>query len=225
MARRFTSSLLCVLCVFCGSFCPPLRADEFSQTSRYSVRLFSGGTLTVDARTGDIHIEGWDDPRVEVEAEKVVRAKSEAEANRLYDQIGIQFTGQDKEVRLSTFYPGRSLWRPFHGESKLSVNFRIQMPYDANLTLRCVDGDVRVFGVTGREKLSVNYGDVEINVPDVWRLRSFDAHAWVGYVQSDLHGMSQDSAGLQQRVSFWNSYGSQDIVVRVRMGGVWVYSN
>jgi len=204
---------------------PPLQADEFSQTSHHSVRLFSSGTLVINTRMGDLHIEGWDDPHVEIEAEKVVRAKSEKEAKPLYDLIEIRLEGQDKEVRLSTLYPARRLWRPFRGESKLSVNFRISMPFDANLILKCVDGDVRVFGVAGQEKLSVNYGDVEVNVPDVWRLRSFDAHTWLGYVESELHGLSQDGAGFKQRVSFWNAHGNQDIQIRVRMGGVWAYSN
>lgn len=51
-----------------------LHADEFSQNSRYSARLFTGGTLIIDSRVGDIHVCGWDEPRVEVDAEKVVRA-------------------------------------------------------------------------------------------------------------------------------------------------------
>ncbi len=218
-------------CLLRSTFClvllgaPALWAEEFTQTSQYSARLFSYGTLTIDTRVGDLRIEGWDEPRVEIEAEKLVRANSEAKAALLYDLIKIQFEGSDKEVRLRTLYPARRLWRPFRGESKLSVNFRIKMPYDGNLTLKCVDGDVRVFGIVGREQLRVNYGDVEINVPDAYRLRSLDAHAWLGYVQSDLHGLGEDSAGLRQKLSFWNSRGNQDITVRVRMGGVWVYSN
>lgn len=216
---------LCLLCVLGGLPSLALYADEFSQTSRYSVRLFSYGTLMIDTRMGDLWIEGWDDPHVEIEVEKVVRAKSEAKAKPLYNQIKIQLEGKDKEVGLRTLYPARRLWRPFRGESKLSANFRIKMPYDANLILKCVDGDVRIFGVVGREQLRVNYGDVEIDVPDIWRLRSLDAHAWLGYVQSDLHGLNEDSAGVLQKLSFWNSKGDQDISVRVRMGGVWVYSN
>jgi hypothetical protein len=218
-----TRSVVClsVLCVLFGC-CGDARADEFTKTSQYSARLFSFGTLIVDARMGDLRIEGWDEPRVEVEAEKTVRTGSEAKASRLYDLIQVQLEGKDKEVRLRTLYPPRRLWRPFRNESKLSVNFHIMMPYDANLRLKCVDGDVRVIGVVGREELHVNYGDVEVNVPDVYRLRSLSAHAWLGYVQSDLHGMDQDGAGLRQKLSFWNSLGDQDILVRVRMGGVWV---
>jgi hypothetical protein len=124
---------------------------------------------------------------------------------------------------LRTLYPARRLWRPFRGESKLSVNFRIHMPFDANLTMKCVDGDVRVSGLVGKQEISVNYGDVEINVPSIYRLRSLNARSVLGYVQSDLHG--ENSAGWGRKIMYWNSHGDQDIKVRVRMGGVYVYSS
>ena len=199
-------------------------ADEYSQRTHYSARLFSGGTLVVESRVGDIHVTGWDDPRVEIEAEKVVRAGSQARADALFPRLRVLIGGQDEEVRLRTIYPPRRVWRPFRGESKLTVNFDIRMPYDAALVLTCVDGDVKVAGVSGREALRVNYGDVEIDVPSVWALRSFYAHTWLGYIQSDLHGTQQDGSGVKQQVSFWNPNGKQDVAVRVRMGGVFVYS-
>ena len=130
----------------------PLRADEFSKTFHYSARMFSFGTLTIDTRMGDIQVEGWDEPRLEIEAEKVVEARDEKRAQPLYDQVQVVLTGQDKQVLLRTIYPPRRLWRPFRGESKLSVNFRIHMPFDANLTMKCVDGDVRVSGLSANRK-------------------------------------------------------------------------
>jgi hypothetical protein len=201
----------------------PLRADEFSKTSHYSARMFSYGTLTIDTRMGDIQVDGWDEPRLEIDAEKVVEAGNEKKAEPLYDQVQVVLTGQDKQVLLRTVYPARRLWRPFRDESKLSVNFRIHMPFDANVTLKCVDGDVRISGLVGKQEISVNYGDVEINVPSVYRLRSLSARSILGYVQSDLHG--ENSAGWGRKIMFWNSQGDQDIKVRVRMGGVYVYSS
>lgn len=201
-----------------------LQADEFTQTTHYSARLFSGGTLVIDTRVGDIHVTGWDEPHVEVDAEKLVRAGSQAGAKPLFERIKVKLEGRDKSVRLSTIYPSRKPWRPFRGESKLTVNFDIKMPYDASLVLRCVDGDVRVEGVTANERLRVNYGDVEIDVPSVMALRSLYAHTWLGYVQSDLHGTPQDSTGVKQRIAFWNPAGKQEVAVQVRMGGVFIYS-
>jgi len=209
----------CPLWLWCG----PARADEFSQVTRYSVRMFSYGLLTIDTRMGDIHIEGWDEPRLEIEAEKLVRAKSKEAAKPLYERITVALEGQDKRVLLRTLYPPRRLWRPFRGEAHLTVNYRIKMPFDANLALKCVDGDVWIRGVVGKQQILVNYGDVEIDIPSVDRLRSLRAHTWLGYVQSDLHG--EDRAGFGPRISYWNPTGEQDIYVKVRMGGVFVYSD
>jgi hypothetical protein len=208
---------------FCGLlfFTLPLKADEFSQTSHYRVRLFSFGTFTMEVRTGDIYITGWDDPHVEIEADKVVEAKSKKGAEHCYKRIEIFLEGRDKAVHLRTIYPPRRPWRPFRGESRLSVNFHIHMPYDCNLVLKCVDGDVVVRGIVGQEKIMVNYGDVEVDVPSLDRLRSLRAKTWLGNVQSNFHG--EDSAGFNQRVLFWNPNGSQDIWLKVHMGGIYIF--
>src|SRR6202040_3494392 len=92
-----------------GSAAPRLLADEFSKTAHLSARMFSTGTLSIDTRTGDLQIEGWAEPRLEVEAEKVVRSGSEATARRLYDVVQIGLEGKDKEIHLSTRYPNRRL--------------------------------------------------------------------------------------------------------------------
>jgi len=218
-ASRARACLLCVMLLLPAA----LWADEFSQTSHLSARMFSFGTLTIDTRIGNVQVEGWDEPRLEIEAEKVVEAKDEKRAQPLYGQVQVVLAGQDKQVLLQTLYPARRLWRPFRGESKLTVNFRIHMPFDANVIMKCVDGDVRVSGLIGKQQISVNYGDVEVNVPSIYRLRSLDARSILGYVQSDLHG--EDSAGWGRKIMFWNSGGDQDIKVRVRMGGVYVYSS
>ncbi len=200
---------------------PSLRGDEFSQIHHYAARLLPYETLVVDTRVGDVYIEGWDEPRVEIEAEKLVRAGSEAKAKRRYERVKIELTEGEKEVCLRTIFPPRRPWRLLRGATKLSVNFRIRMPYDAYLMLKCVDGDVQIRGLVGHQRIRVNYGNVEIVIPSLWRLRSLDARAWLGYVQSDLHG--EDSAGFGRKVFFQNPWGEQDITVRVRFGGVYVY--
>ncbi len=224
-ASAFRSFAGAGACLLCAALLLPssLRADEFSKTFHYSARMFSYGTLTIDTRVGNVQVDGWDEPRLEIEAEKVVEAGNQKKAEPLYDQVQVVLAGQDKQVLLRTLYPARRLWRPFRNESKLSVNFRIHMPFDANLTMRCVDGDVRVSGLIGEQEINVNYGDVEINIPSIYRLRSLNARSILGYVQSDLHG--ENSAGWGRRIMFWNSSGDQDIKVRVRMGGVYVYSS
>ncbi|MGH9328032.1 MAG: hypothetical protein ACRD2B_15290 [Terriglobia bacterium] len=219
--QLFSSALLLVLLL--PSL--PLRADEFHTTEHYRVRMFSYGTFTLNTRMGDIEIEGWNNPHLAIEAEKDVQARSQKKAERLYSRVRVEIQGQDHNIFLRTIYPRRRPWRPFRDESKISVNFTIHMPYDANVRLKCVDGDVTVSGLTGKEVLDVNYGDVEIDVPNVYRLRLLDARTWLGYVESDLHGMPDDAAGFGKTVSFNNLMGTQVIIVHVRMGGVFVYGD
>jgi len=211
-----------LLLVCCGVVAPsPARAGEFSQVSHYNAGLFWRGTLFVDTRIGDVRVEGWDKPGVEIDAEKVVQAGSEEGARKLFEQIQIQLNENGEEVFLRALFPPRRPWRLFRGATKLSVNFRIRMPYEAKLTLQCVDGDVRVSGIAGHQQIRVSYGDVEVTIPSVPRLHSLDARAFLGYVQSDLHG--EDSAGWGRQISFLNAEGDQDIQIRVRLGGVYVY--
>lgn len=179
----------------------------------------------METRIGDVAVEGWDEPRVEIEAEKVVRAGSEAKARKRFEQIKIELDNNDEEVRLRTIYPPRRPWRLFRGATRLSVNFRIRMPREASLVIKCVDGDLRIRGLAGDQDVRLNYGDVEIAVPSVWHLRSLDARAWLGYVQSRLNPLDEGAAGFGRRVSFRNAQGEQEILVRVRFGGVSVYSD
>lgn len=223
--RNLSASCLCALVMLCLTHVPA-SADEFTQKSQHSIELMRG-TVEIDTRVGDIFIEGWDKARVEVSAEKLVRAGSEKKAQSMFNRLRIDLSTDDEQriVYLRTHYPSRRLWRPFKGESKLTVNYRIKMPYDANLILHCVDGDVRIEGVKGNQQLRINYGNVEINVPSVWELRSLQAHTWLGYVQSDLQALTQDDSGVGRNISFFNAQGRQEIEVRVRMGGVFVYGN
>jgi DUF4097 and DUF4098 domain-containing protein YvlB len=216
---------LCLVC-FLGASPRQASADEFSKVSNYFLHLVRG-TVMVDTRVGDVTIEGWDKDRVEVQAEKVVRAGSEKESRRLFDRITVRLIPDEegRTILVKAFYPPRRLWRPFRGESRLSVNFHIKMPNDSNLELKCVDGDITVRGVTGNQRLKVNYGNVEIDVPSVWHLRLLRAHTWLGYVQSDLHTLTEQDAGVGRSVSFVNPQGRQEIRVHVRMGGVWIYGN
>jgi hypothetical protein len=201
---------------------PAMLADEFSQVSHYRVRLFSMGTLTVETRTGDITITGWDDPHVVIRARKVVRAGSAKKAQPLYQHIKVRLEGADTQVRLRTIYPPRRPWRPFRDESKLTVNFHIRMPYDASLVLHTVDGDVTIHGLTGNQRIIVNYGDVEDDLSSAYIVRSLYAHTLLGTIQSDLNGT--DGSGFGQKTLFWNPYGKQTVTIYVRMGGVFIYA-
>ena len=83
----------------------PVRADEFSQTFHYSARMFSFGTLTIDTRMGNVQVESWDQPRLEIDAEKVVEAGNQKKAEPLYDQVQVVLTGRTSRFCCAPFIP------------------------------------------------------------------------------------------------------------------------
>ncbi len=183
--------------------------------------MFPRGTVVVDTRVGDVTVEGWEESRVEIEAEKVVRAGSEKKVRQRFRRIKIELTTNDEEVQLKTIFPPRRPWRLFRGAAKLSVNYRLRIPSQATLVLKCTDGDVAIRGLVGRQEIRVGYGNVEVNLPSLWHLRSLNVSTFLGYVQSNIHG--ENGAGFGRRVEFWNPQGEQEVTVRVRFGGVYVY--
>jgi hypothetical protein len=219
MRSRAILPSLFVLCALCGATVG--RAEEFRQTSHYSAQMFPRGMVVVDTRVGDVTVEGWKESRVEIEAEKMVRAGSEKNAARRFERIKIELDTNDEQVQLKTVFPPRRPWRLFRGATRLSVNYRIRMPSEASLLLKCTDGDVQIRGIDGRQEIRVGYGNVEVNLPSLWRLRSLNASTFLGYVQSNLQG--EEGAGFGRKVEFWNPQGEQEVTVRVRFGGVYVY--
>jgi len=61
-------------------------------------------------------------------------------------------------------------------------------------------------------------GPARLIVPQLYAWKSAK---WLAAIEV----MDRDSAGFAQGLAFWNPNGKQQIRVRVRMGGVWVYSD
>ena len=93
--RRTPAAFIIALALLCGSQASAF-ADEFSQVTHHSMELMRG-TVEIDTRVGDIFIEGWDKARVEVQAEKVVRAGSEKKAQPMFDRIRVDLSTDDEQ--------------------------------------------------------------------------------------------------------------------------------
>ena len=200
----------------------PGGAEEYRQTSTFLVDLFLRGHVEIDARVGDIRIEAWEKRLVEVEAHKVVRAGSQEKAEKRFDRVKVLVDSDDETVRIRSRSPGRRPWRPLRGDSRLSVDFHIKMPSQASLRLNSVDGDIIIEGIGGHQQINLTYGSVEVTVPSRAWLRKLQASTYIGFVQNNLRGTS--GTGFFPRASFWNPGGSQDVNIRVRLGGVMVHS-
>ena len=79
-----------------------LLKERFEQT----VPLRPGSEVRLSNANGAVTLEAWDRPEVRIEAEKQVRAGSDAAARKLMSQIRIEVANTPAGVRIDSVRPG-----------------------------------------------------------------------------------------------------------------------
>jgi len=116
-------------------------------TASYPLPL--GGRLAVENVQGDIQVEGWERPEVEVTVTKTATGPE----SRL-DDVRVGFEFRDRALTIRTVYAGDS------GEA-VRVDYRLRVPREVRLEgLRTVVGNVTVRGTEGSVEARTLFGNI-----------------------------------------------------------------
>ena len=115
-----------------------------------------GNMLKVKTENGDIRVEKYEGNQLKVEYEKYVRTSNKEKAEKALNHIKITFNKTEDGIEINASLP-HSVY------SDMGVNFHILMPYDGDLVLKALNGDVSVDGLEGHIHASSNNGDVSLN--------------------------------------------------------------
>src|SRR5574342_1018876 len=85
----------------------PLLGDEIRERFEKTYPLKSGGEFRLKNTNGAVQITSWDRNEVKIEAEKVVRARSRDEAERIMKAIEINVREREGLVDVDTRLPKR----------------------------------------------------------------------------------------------------------------------
>jgi hypothetical protein len=129
----------------------------------------AGGTVHVGKSAGELAVEGWDRPEVELTSRPVNGAK-------------VAMTRKGGEILIET-----TLAKKAEDER---LNYRIRMPRGAKLVVEHGAGEVHVAGVTGDIRATVSHGEIVLSLPAGGQY-GIDARASVGDVVSDFPGQSK----------------------------------
>lgn len=169
--RYFLLSAAFLLCF--GSFA---FAQNLIKRTTYKTETFefgAGGTITiVGAPEGSITIEGWSKNEVEVSAEIVNQAPTEADLTKLADVNGVVFDDarghlrilsvgtHDKDYmkRTAKKFPKNLLSMPFR------VDYKIKVPKYCDLEIDGGNGDFALAGVDGTTRVKFLNGDAKIEL-------------------------------------------------------------
>jgi hypothetical protein len=214
----------------------PLVADDRSKdtlsgthTDRFKVPV--AGTIRVQNSFGEVTIDGWDRPEVELtvvqSTERVYGAKDGAEAQRRMgeaqrrlDSVQVTAKQQGNEVVVSTAYPSRNGFvHPLSRRSDIEVSYTIHAPRASKLVIDDNRGGVDVSDITGDVHATVINGEITLTLAPNGHY-AIDAQAKIGDIYSDFEGRDQTRHVLGEEFESPATAPATNLYLRVRIGDI-----
>jgi hypothetical protein len=210
------------------ALCLPLLAKVPLQpvllTNTEHVEFAAGGTIRVSGSMGQLDVEGWDKPEVEITVAKSTyrsgTPKERDEATRELNLVRVVTERKSAgELVISTSYPSRKFTRLFRGKTDVNLEYHIKVPRDSHLVIRHDCGDVRLYDLTGSIDATSRAGDMVVLLPASGQY-SIDAKCKVGGVSSDFDGRHRTEYLLGERFGEPTPAPAGRVYLRVGLGGI-----
>jgi hypothetical protein len=154
----------------------------------------AGGTLRLEHSVGELTIEGWDEPQVEITTTKSTLAaysqKEKDKQTRDLDRIQVSTKLQGNELVVTTQYPSHLAFPYVTGLDRVEnfyLDYHIKVPRNAKLIVNHGDGEVHIAGVGGSIDATVHQGLIAVSVTGDTP-PSIDAKSKFGTINSDFPG-------------------------------------
>ncbi|SPF45364.1 exported hypothetical protein [Candidatus Sulfopaludibacter sp. SbA4] len=187
--------------------------------------LAPGGAVRVNGSMGQLDVEGWDQPQVEITLGKSTfrrgTPKGVEDAKQFLNRIQIKVERKSAgELLITTVLPSRNLiTRPLRGMTDVSLQYVIKVPRDAHLVIHHDSGDIRLQGLTGPIEAGTHAGDIEMRLPEASPY-TIDARCKVGGVYSDFAGDHRVRYAVGERYGHDAASSAPHAVLRVGVGGI-----
>lgn len=147
-----------------------------AQVSTTQTIPFTGaGTLRIERSSGEIHIQGWDRPEIEIVFSK---STYNPKARPRLDAIHVQADRHDNDVVIST---------PAPKHRDVQLDYEIHAPRNLALAIDHNKGGVYVTGIAGDIQAHVRDGQITLRLPEDG-VYSVQAKSRTGKVFSDFGG-------------------------------------
>jgi len=207
MTRKRLSTLLAVSAL---AVTAPMSADSLSTklihvTSTQQVPFEPGGTIRVDHSYGELWIEGWDRPEVELTVTKspnaLYGAKDQAEATKLVEKVHVTAERRsDTELEIATSVAQFSRWtHPFGPLGGVMLEYRIRVPRNSKLVIHHDHGEVLVSRIDADIEATGRAGDIVVLLPETGKY-SIDAKSKFGTLSCDFDGDFRHKMGGGQYI-------------------------
>jgi hypothetical protein len=178
----------------------------------------AGGLLRLKNSTGEVRVQGWDRPDVEITTIKSTYTSGTREkASRELDKVRISVERHDDELVITTYSPG--------GASRLhaaSLEYYIKAPMSARLAADHKKGEVHVDNLTSDIHVTVHNGGITLRLPE--SQYNIDARSSLGDVISDFQGSKKRKPWLLGYQFVQPAAAAHKVYLRVGFGDIMILS-
>jgi hypothetical protein len=172
-----------------------------------------GGTIRIEGSTGELNVEGWDQPSVEVTVTRYMWSRNAEQAKRDLDRVQVSKpVAVGNEITITTTHK-RSL--------AVHVDYRIRVPRDSKLVIHHGSGDVVIYDVGGDIDASAHWGEILVQLPKSSEYVIDARNKSGGEISSDFDGRTHyNRLLLGDSLKSEESAQPHHLRVRVGMGGI-----
>jgi hypothetical protein len=233
MAKKGTNHMMRALALLFGMSCLLLADDEVKQkvqvTHTERVDFPSGGRLRVRNSIGELTVEGWERPDVEITTIKSTKAayasRDREKASRELEKVRISAEPQGVDLVITTdssrhrgLLPA-SLLGPATG---FDLEYHIKAPMNTRLTVDHATGEVHVYNLTSDIRAVVHNGAITLNLPQDG-LYDIDAKSDLGEVVSDFPGHRKRTRWLLGHQFVQGTSAPHNLYLRVGFGDIIIF--
>jgi hypothetical protein len=192
-----------------------------TQTARFDVK--EAGTVHVENSFGEVNIQGWDRPQVEVRitrsTEHAYSAHDRAAAQQRLDSVQVNTKQDGNDLVITTVYPARSVFlHPLSRRSDIEIHYEINAPRASKLIIDHNNGGINIAGMHGAVHATVINGQITLLLPP--GPYAIDAQSHIGNIYSDFAGSSHSHCLIGQTFTGEAPASAINLYLRARLGDI-----
>ena len=226
MIRRLVVIGLVMNCLLLADNGPQ---EVFQVTNTQHVDFPSGGTLRMKNSIGDLSVEGWDQPGVEITTIRAMKPKYNSgdrqKDSRELEQVHITVERHGNEVVIGTDFPRHGISVPplLHRGTRFDLYYDIKVPRSAQLFVHHAEGDVFIENFRGDTHVTVRTGQIALSLPEDGQY-AVNAGSEFGGVVSDFPGREKRKPWLfGHKFASPTPSAAQKLYLRVGSGDIFVF--
>ena len=142
--------------------------SEFNKTIKKEFPISANGTINLTNKYGKVDIKTWDKNRVKLDISITVRAKSEKNAQNVFDRISINFSNTSDLVKAITeIQPKKSgsIFPNWNGNNKSDfyIDYEVYLPANCKLEVANKYGDLYIDEMNAPLSINVRHGNFKVD--------------------------------------------------------------